>query len=70
MKYIRVQLIRKLANRLNGVDLTPYSVGQVIELPERAAAVLISEGWALAVQAAPAQEGATGKGSDPSFRLS
>jgi hypothetical protein len=52
MTYIRVQLIRKLADRLDGVDVTPYAVGQAIDLSAHAAAVLISEGWARPVQAA------------------
>ena len=65
MKYIKVQLIRKLANRLNGVDLTSYTVGQVVDLPERAAAILLAEGWALSIppaaspDAAPATAAAT-----------
>ena len=51
MKYIRIQLIRKFANRLNGVDLSSYAVGQVLDLPERPAAILLAEGWALPIQA-------------------
>jgi hypothetical protein len=65
MKYIRVQLVRKLANRLNGVDLAPYAVGDVIDLPERSAAILISEGWARAVQAASPLEGARAAPGSP-----
>ena len=60
MKYIRVQLIRKLANRLNGVDLTAYAVGQVVDLPERAASILLAEGWALPIQTAVASDAAAG----------
>jgi len=58
MKYIKVQLIRKLANRLNGVDLTAYTVGQVVDLPERAASILLAEGWALPIQTAEASDAA------------
>ena len=58
MKYIKVQLIRKLANRLNGVDLTSYTVGQVVDLPERAAAMLLAVGWALPISAAAAPDAA------------
>jgi hypothetical protein len=60
MKYIRVQLTRKLANRLDGIDLTPYAVGEAIDLPAHAAAVLISEGWARPVQAALPLDAAPG----------
>ena len=58
MKYIKVRLIRKLANRLNGVDLTGYAVGQVVDLPERAAAILLAEGWALLIPTAVARDAA------------
>jgi hypothetical protein len=39
-------LIRKLAAVLNGVDLSQVNVGDVIYVPEAAAAMLIREGWA------------------------
>ena len=42
----RIQLIRKLAPVLNGVDLTNFAVGDVILVPEATAAMLIREGWA------------------------
>ena len=66
MKYIKVQLIRKLANRLNGVDLTSYTVGQVVDLPERAAAILLAEGWALPIQTAPASDAEPGPAAQSS----
>ena len=65
MKSMRVQLIRKLANRLNGVDLTPYTVGEAIDLPERAAAIVLSEGWALPVRAALPLDDREGLGGPP-----
>jgi hypothetical protein len=43
---IRVRLTRKLASYLNGVDVSGCRVGDVIELPEEAARMLIAEGWA------------------------
>lgn len=43
---IRVRLTRKLASRLNGIDVSGCRVGDVIELPEEAARMLIAEGWA------------------------
>jgi hypothetical protein len=45
VRYIPVRLTRKLANFINGVDLTRYKVGDVIELPSHAALMLMGEGW-------------------------
>ena len=42
----RIRLIRKLAPVLNGVDLSNFTVGDVILVPEATAAMLIREGWA------------------------
>ena len=66
MKYMKVQLIRKLANRLNGVDLTSYTVGQVVDPPERAAAILLAEGWALPIPAPAAPDAAQAPASQSS----
>jgi hypothetical protein len=41
-----LRLTRKLADQIDGVDLSPYRVGQVIYLPWRAAALLLAERWA------------------------
>ncbi|MGH9145924.1 MAG: hypothetical protein ACRD1Q_04390 [Vicinamibacterales bacterium] len=43
---LRIRLTRKLAERLNGVDLTGFRAGEVIELPDQAARMLLAEGWA------------------------
>ena len=43
---LRVRLTRKFADHLNGVDLSRVRVGDVLELSERDAAMLIREGWA------------------------
>jgi hypothetical protein len=43
---VRIRLTRKFAAHLNGVDLSAVSVGDIIELPERYAAMLVREGWA------------------------
>ena len=42
----RVRLIKKLASVLNGLDLSKIEVGDIIVLPNAAAAMLIQEGWA------------------------
>ena len=44
---MRIRLTRKLADCLDGVDLSHYSVGDVLDLPRREAHLLIAEGWAL-----------------------
>ena len=43
---IRVRLVRKLAQVLNGVDLSKCAIGDVILVPEAVAAMLIREEWA------------------------
>jgi hypothetical protein len=41
-----VRLTRKLANCLDGVDLSHFHVGDLIEVPRHDAQVLMAEGWA------------------------
>jgi hypothetical protein len=41
-----VRLTRKLADVIDGVDLSAFSVGDVLHLPWRGAWILIAEGWA------------------------
>ena len=43
---MQVRLTHKLANRLDGVDVSQFRVGDVIELQDTEAALLIAEGWA------------------------
>jgi len=43
---IRIRLTRKLALCLNDVDISDLRVGEVVDLPDRNAKVLIAEGWA------------------------
>jgi len=49
---LKIRLIRKLAERLEGIDLGRYRVNDLIDLPERQAMLLIAHGWA--VRADPA----------------
>ena len=44
---MRVRLVRKFANALNGIDLSKVSVGDVINLLPHQAALLVAEGWAV-----------------------
>lgn len=41
-----VRLIRKLAASLNGFNLSHIAVGDVLELPDQTANMLIAERWA------------------------
>jgi hypothetical protein len=43
---VRIKLIRKLSNVLNGLDLRPHNVGDVIEIGDAHAHMLVAEGWA------------------------
>ena len=45
---MKVRLILKLAEMVDGVDLSNHEIGDVLDLPERKARLLIAEGWAVA----------------------
>lgn len=47
---MRIRLTRKFALALNGVDLSKFSVGDEVDLPERSAMLLVLEGWAERVE--------------------
>jgi hypothetical protein len=44
---MRVRILRKLADWLDGVDLTHCDVGEVIDLPEHDGALVVAENWAV-----------------------
>ncbi|HXD19754.1 MAG TPA: hypothetical protein VN654_22220 [Vicinamibacterales bacterium] len=44
---MRVRLTRKLAQRLDGVDLRSFHVGDILNLPQTDARLLLAEGWAV-----------------------
>src|SRR5262245_54497351 len=44
---MRVLLRRKLAEVIDGVDLSGRNVGDVFDLPDEEARLLIAEGWAI-----------------------
>lgn len=44
---MQIRLTRKFADAIDGIDLSLSSVGDLIDLPQRAADLLIAEGWAL-----------------------
>jgi len=41
-----IRLTKKLAERIDGIDISGHVVGDVMSLPWRAASLLIAEGWA------------------------
>jgi hypothetical protein len=43
---MRIRLVRKLASAIDGVDISDYAVGDVIDLPAGEARLLLAEGWA------------------------
>ena len=45
---MRVRLIRKLARQIDGIDLGNHDVGDVLDLPDWKAGLLLAEGWAVA----------------------
>jgi hypothetical protein len=46
---MQIQLTRKLADQVDGIDLSEYREGDVLDLPEHDAELLIAEQWAVAV---------------------
>ena len=46
MLILRVLIIKKFARFLNGVDLDTLKVGDVVDLPDAIATMLVHEGWA------------------------
>ena len=44
---MKVVLTRKLADIMDGIDVTHREVGDVIDVPERDARLLIAEQWAI-----------------------
>ena len=45
---MRIRLIRKLADELDGIDLSAHGAGDVFEAPRYEAELLIAEAWAVA----------------------
>jgi hypothetical protein len=47
---MRIRLVRKLADNLDGIDVTGRHEGDVLDLPAERAALLIAEQWAVPVR--------------------
>ena len=43
---MRVRLTKKLAEKIDGIDLRGRAIGDTLDLNPRDAAVLVAEGWA------------------------
>ena len=56
---MRVRLTRKLAEKIDGVDLSANKVGDVLELEAPEASLLLAEGWAI-----PERRGLSGENPD------
>jgi len=53
---MQIQLVRKLANHLDGIDVSAHRQGDVFDLPRREAELLIAERWAVAYYGPAARE--------------
>ena len=49
---VQVRLTKKLAEVVDGIDLSDRRVGDVVDLPRHDAEVLLAEGWASPVESA------------------
>jgi hypothetical protein len=43
---MQIRLTRKLADAIDGIDVSGHAVGDVIDLPQHDATILVAEGWA------------------------
>jgi hypothetical protein len=59
MQTVRVQLIRKLANAIDGVDVAGRAVGDSFDVSPEDARLLIAERWAIAAEDAKSEDAAT-----------
>ena len=50
MDFVRLRLIRKLAEMIDGVDLSRKAVGDTVSLGLREAQLLLAEGWAVPIE--------------------
>jgi hypothetical protein len=70
---MRVRLTRKLAECVDGVDLRAHTVGDVMDVSQRDARLLIAEQWAVAEESTggaetAGDEGARGRRAGPRKR--
>jgi hypothetical protein len=53
---MRVRLIKKLAEMIDGVDLSANELGDMLDLDRSEARLLLAEGWAVSEPEAPTSE--------------
>ena len=53
---VRVRLTKRLAQKIDGVDLSANAVGDVLELKAKDASLLVAEGWAIPERRARSRE--------------
>jgi hypothetical protein len=61
---LKVRLIRKLAERVEGIDLRKYRIGELIDLPASQAMLLVAHGCAVLAGPAPAPAPAGSRNDD------
>jgi hypothetical protein len=54
-----VRLVRKLADNLDGIDVSTHHEGDVLDLPAGRAALLIAEQWAVPVRSRERRKAST-----------
>jgi hypothetical protein len=59
---MRVRVVRKLAEWVDGIDLRHCTVGDLIDLPDSQAQIIVAEGWALFARRAADCIGSTAPG--------
>jgi hypothetical protein len=58
----RIRLTRKLAATLNGLDVSDFSVGEVMNVSISDAAMMVAEGWAESLDDRDGQDSPRGRG--------
>ena len=54
---MRLRLIKKLAERIDGIDLSAYKPGDVVDLTQSEGRLLLAERWAVTEDGAGLMEG-------------
>lgn len=57
---MRVVLTKKLAEIIDGIDIRPYHVGDLLDLPINEARLIVAENWAFADRRASVRSESTG----------
>jgi hypothetical protein len=63
--WMRVRVVRKLADWVDGIDLSHCSAGDLVDLAEPQAHIIIAEGWAVFARRAGDLVASTDSGDPP-----